>query len=207
MSSYNTSTFSNLEGASDRIAQRKVLVAKLHQDFNGEPSLVVQFLASVRHRCEQTRVVADFDFIIKENPTPPTVDLTDPEQLQKWLTDPDRFQYGNLLYDASMATMENIQAMRDIVRRTVKVIRAKPKAKSKEAEHLVSYQNRQWLYDLFMNSWSASMTSTMSKYLESHDGDGVVLLYCFILHFAGASTENIIQAYQQLTETVFQRAS
>ena len=100
-----------------------------------------------------------------------------------------------------MATMENIQAMRDIVRRTVKVIRANPKAKSKEAEHLVSYQNRQWLYELFMSAWSAFMTSTMSKYLESHDGDGVVLLYCFILHFAGASTESIIQAYQQLTET------
>ena len=94
--------------------------------------------------------------------------------------------------------------MRDIVRRTVKVIRAKPKAKFKEAEHLVSYQNRQWLYNLFMNSWSASMTSTMDKFLESYNGDVAALLYCFMLHFTGASTENIIQVNQQLTETKIQ---
>jgi hypothetical protein len=48
------------------------------------------------------------------------------------------------------------------------------------------------------------MVATMSKYLEAHGGDGVVLLFCFIKHFAGASTENIIDAYQQLTENKIQ---
>jgi hypothetical protein len=37
---YNTSTFSNKEGASDRIAQRKAIIAKLHFGFNGEPEMV-----------------------------------------------------------------------------------------------------------------------------------------------------------------------
>jgi len=41
----------------------------------------------------------------------------------------------------------------------------------------------------------------MSKYLECHDKDGVVLLYCFIKHFAGATKESIIDAYRQLTES------
>ncbi len=48
------------------------------------------------------------------------------------------------------------------------------------------------------------MLAKMSKYLENHDKDGVVLLYCFIKHFAGATKENIIDAYQQLTESKIQ---
>ena len=41
----------------------------------------------------------------------------------------------------------------------------------------------------------------MSKYLEDHDKDGIVLYYCFIKHFGGATKENIIDAYQQLIES------
>jgi hypothetical protein len=48
------------------------------------------------------------------------------------------------------------------------------------------------------------MLAIMSKYLENHDKDGVILYYCFIKHFAGATTENIIDAYQQLTESKVQ---
>jgi len=36
------------------------------------------------------------------------------------------------------------------------------------------------------------------------DGDGVVLFYFFFKHFSGATTENIIDAYQQLTENKVQ---
>ena len=206
MPSYNTSTFSNKEGAADRISQRKALVAKLHQNFDGEPSLVVQFLANISHRCAQTGISGDFDFVISENAVSPSVDNSDPAQTNAWAADPDRYNYGNLLEDSSKATMENIIFMRTVIRSTVKKIRSKPKAGSVEADHLVSFQNRMWFYDLLMSSWTPKLIATMSKYLEHHDGDGVVLLFCFIKHFAGASTENIIDAYQQLTESKVQLA-
>ena len=57
-----------------------------------------------------------------------------------------------------------------------------------------------------MSSWTPNMIAIMSKHLEAHDGDGVVLLFCFIKHFAGATTENIIDAYQHLTESKIQLA-
>jgi len=47
----------------------------------------------------------------------------------------------------------------------------------------------------------------MSKYLEKHDGDGVVLYYCFLKHFAGATKANIIAAYAELTEAKNQEFS
>ena len=97
MPSYNTSTFTNKEGAPDRIAQRKALVAKLHQNFDGEPSLVVQFLANIAHRCAQTGVSGDFNFIISENNAPSSFNLSDPAQNSAWAIDPDRYHYGNLL--------------------------------------------------------------------------------------------------------------
>ena len=203
---YNTSTFSNKEGAPDRVSQRKALVSKLHHEFNGEADLVQQHLADIAHRCEQCGITDDFNFAIKENPPPVTLDMTDPKTQLLWERSSDRFELGNLLDDPSQATMENMQAARDLVRKTVKSIKSKPKAGSFEAECLVSFQNRGWIYDLLLSSWTPSMISKMSKYLENHDKDGVVLLYCFIKHFAGATKENIIDAYQQLTESKTQLA-
>ena len=194
----------NKEGAADRVSQRKALVAKLHHEFNGEADMVQQHLADIAHRCEQCGIVGDFNFIIKENPPPISMAMSDPKNHIAWANDPDRFIIGNVLHDASQATMENVQAARNTVRETVKKIKSKPKAGSYDAECLVSFQNRVWFYDLLLGSWTSFMLATMSKYLENHDKDGVVLYYCFIKHFAGAATENIIDAYQQLTEAKVQ---
>jgi hypothetical protein len=201
---YNTSTFSNKEGASDRVSQRKALVSKLHHEFNGEADLVQQHIADITHRCEQCGIMDDFNFVIKENDPPTSLDLTDSKNQIIWNNSPDRWEVGNLLDDASKATLENVQAARNIVRQTVKSIRVKPKAGSFEADCLVSFQNRSWFYDLLLGSWTPTMLSLMSKYLEDHDKDGVVLYYCFLKEFAGASKENIIDAYQQLTEAKVQ---
>lgn len=40
----------------------------------------------------------------------------------------------------------------------------------------------------------------MQRYHEAHAKDNVILRYCFLKHFAGTSTENIIEAYSQLSE-------
>jgi len=201
---YNTSTFSNKEGESDRVSQRKALVSKLHHAFDGETDLVQQHLADIFHRCEQCGIMDDFNFAIKENPPPADLDMSDPKNKIYWEQSSDRFELGNLLVDPSQATMANVQEARDLVRKVVKSIKKKPKSGSREAECLVSFQNRGWFYDLLLSSWTPSMLSKMSKYLENHDKDGVVLLYCFIQHFAGATKESIIDAYEQLTENKLQ---
>jgi hypothetical protein len=122
MPSYYTSTFSNKEGASDRIAQRKALVSKLCQSFDGEPSLVVQFITNIVHRCAQTSVFGDFDFIISENAPPSTTILSDPAQKLAWDDDPNRYLYGNLLEDSSKAMMENILYMQTMIHMTIQSI-------------------------------------------------------------------------------------
>ena len=55
--------------------------------------------------------------------------------------------------------MENVIFMRTVIRTTVKTIRSKPKAGSVEADHLVSFQNRMWFYDLLMSCCTAGLQS------------------------------------------------
>jgi hypothetical protein len=202
--SYNTSTFSNKEGAADRTAQRKALVAKLHHEFDCELNKVQQHIADITHRCKECGIYNDFVYIIKENLPPSNLDLTDPKVKAQWDQDPDRFELGNLLDDPSKATLENVQQVHGIIRKTTKNLHSKPKAGSIESDHLTSFQNRMWLDDLLLGSWSDTMLSIMSKYLENHDGDGVVLYYCFLKHFVGATKANIIAAYADLTEAKVQ---
>ena len=109
--SFNTSTFSYKENALDRTA----LVAKLHHEFDGELNKVQQHITDITHRCKQCGIYNDFVYIIKENPPPSNLDLTDPKDQAQWEQDPDRFVLGNLLDDPSKATLENVQQVRDIV--------------------------------------------------------------------------------------------
>jgi hypothetical protein len=44
----------------------------------------------------------------------------------------------------------------------------------------------------------------MLCYQELHDKDGIILCYCFLQCFAGATIENLIKAYSQLSETNLQ---
>jgi hypothetical protein len=96
--------------------------------------------------------------------------------------------------------------VRTLIRNTVATCSSQPADGSLAAKHLTSFQKRMWFYDLLMNSWTPDMIAIMSKYLEAHDGDGVVMLFCFIKHFAGAIKENMIDAYQQLTYSMIQLA-
>jgi hypothetical protein len=45
------------------------------------------------------------------------------------------------------------------------------------------------------------MKAIMSKYQELHDNNGIILWFCFLQHFAGTTTENLIEAYSQLSES------
>ncbi len=50
------------------------------------------------------------------------------------------------------------------------------------------------------------MKTIMLRYQELHDQDGIFLWFCFLMHFAGTTTENLIIAYSQLSETKLQLA-
>ena len=65
---------------------------------------------------------------------------------------------------------------------------------STEARAIISFQNRQMIYTLLTTSWTDDMIKHMSKYLEVHGRDGIVQYYCFLQHFEGTTTEDIIEA-------------
>lgn len=52
--------------------------------------------------------------------------------------------------------------------------------------------------------WTPNMKSIMQPYNELCDQDGVILWYCFLNHFVGTTTKNLIEAYSHLTETKIQ---
>jgi hypothetical protein len=201
----NTSAFSNTLGAPYHTAQRKALVTPF-TEFDGKPEEIVQYIARFTQRCKETGVVEDFNFIIKENNPPSSVDLSDPVKKAAWLSDPDRFVYGNLLQDASKATFENVIAARTSVRNSVNQLTATPDPKKMPltSQKLVSYQNRDWMYVLLMSVWSLTMQAIMDRYQETHEQDGVMLWFCFLQEFAGTTTANVIQANAMLLDTKLQ---
>jgi hypothetical protein len=110
---FNTSSFSNTLNAADRSAQRKALVAPFMDLFDGNPDDTLQYIAQFTQRCVETGVIGDFDFISEEHPPPSDIDLTDPVDAASWKTDPRCITKGNLLIDASSATIDKMQAASD----------------------------------------------------------------------------------------------
>jgi hypothetical protein len=202
----NTSAFSNTLGAADRAAQRKALVTPFKEEFDAKPDDVIQHTASFNHRCEETGVIEDFNFILHENSPPSDVDMTDAKAQNAWLVDPRRYTYGNLIVDPSTATIEKLQEARDNIRTSLQQFTTAPDPKTMPlaSKKLISFQNRQWIYVLLQTLWTAHMKTIMSKYQELHEQDGVILWFCFLQHFAGTTTENLIEAYSQLSENKIQ---
>ncbi len=48
------------------------------------------------------------------------------------------------------------------------------------------------------------MKVIMQRYQELHDQDVVLLFFLFLQHFAGTTTENLIEAYSQLSDSKLQ---
>jgi hypothetical protein len=206
---FNTSSFSNTLAASDHAAQRKALVAPFKEEFDGKADDVLQHIAIFTHRCKESGVIEDFKFIEAEHLPPSDVDMSDAKQSTSWLSDPCCFTYGTILIDSSTATLEKLQQARDEIRNALKKFTTAPDPIKMPlaSKQLVSFQNRQWLYALLQNFWTINMKTIMLRYEELHDQDGVVLWFCFLTHFAGTTTENLIIAYSQLSETKLQLAN
>jgi hypothetical protein len=200
---FNTSAFSNTLNAADHPAHRKALVYSFYGPFDGNPDNTLQYIALFTQRCVETGVIGDFDLIEQEHSPPSTVYLTDPIQAASWITDPCHVTNGNILIDASSATLEKMQEAHDNIRLSLAQFTTPPDpVKSPiNAGYLVSFQNRQWIYVLLQNTWSSNIKLIMRHYQEQHDQDGILLYYLFLQHFAGTTTENLIEAYTQLQDS------
>ena len=126
----------------------------------------MQHIADFTHRCHETGVIEDFNFIIKENSPPPNIDMDDQKERLAWLSDPNRYEYGNFLIDSSSATLEKIQDARDRNREIVNKQTARPDPNKMPivSKNLVSFQNRSWIYVLLQTVWTATMKAIMLKY-------------------------------------------
>jgi hypothetical protein len=206
MFAFNTSAFSNTLGASDRAAQRKALVAPFKEEFDGQPQDVLQHIAIFTQRCQETGIVEDFNFIVCENSPPSDIDMSDTIERTKWQTDPRRLTIDNILIDSSRATVEKLQETRDTIHDNLKTLTTAPdpKKQPQASKYLVSFQNRQWLFVLLQNVWTVNTKAIMQRYEELHGNDGVILWFCFLKQFAGTTTENLIEAYSQLSESKLQ---
>jgi len=183
---YNTSSFSNILDAPDRAAQRKAVVAPFKEDFDGTIENVMQHIADFTHRCHETSVIEEFNFVDKGHSPPDDIDMEDQKERLAWLSDPRRFTYGNLLIDSSTAKLQTARdANKNIVLKQTN--RPDPIKMPIVSKNLVSYQNRSWIYILLQAVWTTAMKVIMSKYQEVHDNDGIILWFCFLRHFAGTA--------------------
>jgi len=154
-------------------------------------------IADFSHRYIETGVIKDYNFVLQENPPPDDIDMDDPKEHLAWLCNPRHPTYGNILIDSSSATIEKLQATSfETISWILPLLLKMPLA----SKQLVSFQNCQWIYISLQTVWTASMKATMFKYQELHDNNGILLWFCFLKHIARTTTENLIEAYPQLSE-------
>jgi hypothetical protein len=184
---FNTNSFSNTLGTTNRATHRKALVSPFKEEFDGKLKYVLQHIATFTHHCKESGVIEDFKFLIEENQPPPDIVMSDQKGKAAWLSDSRRFTYGNILIDSSQASLEKVQQAWDEIHSALKKFSSTPDpVKMPQAsQKLVSFQNRKWLYKFLRNTWTPNMKTIMLRYQELHDQDGVVLWYCFLTHFVG----------------------
>jgi hypothetical protein len=127
-------------------------------------------------------------------------------QCTAWLADPDHFTYGNILLNLSTVTIKKMQQAHDTICTALNKFSSPPDPIKMPlaSKQLVSFQNHEWIYNLFMTVWISNMKATMQHYEEIHDQDGVILWFYFLNHFVGTTKENLIGAYFQLTKSKIQ---
>lgn len=65
--------------------------------------------------CNKTGFQKNFNFIIKENPPPADINMSDTIACTAWSTNKCSLTYGNGLIDSSQATIENLQEACDSI--------------------------------------------------------------------------------------------
>jgi hypothetical protein len=63
---------------------------------------------------------------------------------------------------------------------------------------ICSSNNRSWIAEFIKNSIMSNVHATLEAYEEDHDGDGIVLFFCFLQEFSGATHEALVLAEEAL---------
>jgi hypothetical protein len=86
----------------------------------------------------------------------------------------------------------------DEARRTITVLDCVPTAQDPAAPHYASKQHHSWIAEYIKNSITSTVRATLDAYEEDHDGDGIVLFFCFLQEFLGATREALVLAEEAL---------
>ena len=188
----NDTPYSGLHTDPLRLKHAAATKLALSELFNGDPGHVRRFKSDFCERMKNVGLKAEFDVIIQENPRPDNVTA------DNWQNDPTRFAVQNILDSYAGVTLPQVKATRDAIRQTVAALDRVPTARDRAAPHYASKQHRSWIAEFIKNSISSTVRSTLDAYEEDHDGDGVVLYYCFLQEFSGATREALVLAEEAL---------
>jgi hypothetical protein len=135
---------------------------------------------------------SEFNVKIGERPCPLGINAA------VWQNDPARFIFQNLLENYSGITLTQVKATRDEVHATVNALNRVPTAHDPATIHFASKQHHSWIHEFIRNSITSNVWSTLEAYDEDHDGDDIVLYYCFLQEFSGTTREALVLAKEAL---------
>jgi hypothetical protein len=93
----------------------------------------------------------------------------------------------NLLDDHAVVSLAQVKATHDCICTTIAVLDHVHGARDPLAKHYSSKQHCSWIEELIKNSITSNIHSAFEAYEEDHDGNGVVLYYCFLKDYSGAT--------------------
>jgi hypothetical protein len=160
--------------------------------FDGEPSSVHRFKTDFIDRMKNIGLKAEFNVRVGENPRPIAI------AEDAWQVDPNRFVVQNLLDTYAGITLAQVESTCDEIRRIVAALDRVPTARDPAAVPFASKQHRSWIAEFIKNSITSNVRSTLEAYEEDHDGDGVVLFFCFLQEYSGATREALVLAEEAL---------
>jgi hypothetical protein len=190
----NDTPYSGLHTNPQRLKHAAATKLALTELFDGEAGSIHRFKSDFAQRMKSVGLKMEFEIKIGERPRPLGVDDA------VWLNDTTHFIFQNLLDNYSGITLAQVKATRDEVRATVNALDRVPTARDPAAVHFASKQHRSWIHEFIRNSITSNVCSTLEAYDEDHDGDGIVLYYCFLQEFSGATWEVLVLTEEALCE-------
>jgi len=133
-----------------------------------------------------------FNVRVGENPRP--IAIAD----DAWQVDPNHFLVQNLSDTYAGITLAQVKSTRDEIHCTVVALDHVPTACDPAAVYFAFKQYRSWIAEFIKNSITSNDRLMLEAYEEYHDGDGVVLFFCFLQEYSGATREALVLAEEAL---------
>ena len=89
----------------------------------------------------------------------------------------------NLLDTYAGLTLAQVKSTRDEILHTIAALDRVPTAHDPAAVHFACKQHRSWIAEFIKNSITSNVRLMLEAYKEDHDGDGVVLFFCFLQEY------------------------